>query len=197
MAIAVPAMPVAPGADQLARPPDRRSHRLRPPLDRPVHALGPAGIGGYSLAQATNPGLCRMAQRRRLGAGLGHVEPRGDGRITVGCYLYDVAAGRELARQGFAVAAADWRRAAHKCADTDLFAPVGRRRRSSTAASSISPRPGPRPTAMKRLAIMDSDGANHRYLTTGRATVVTPRFSPARRQARLHELPGPPPARLS
>ena len=46
------------------------------------------------------------------------VEPRGDGRITVGCYVHDVTAGRELARQGFAVAAADWRRAAHKCADT-------------------------------------------------------------------------------
>ena len=33
----------------------------------------------------------------------------------MGCYVHDVAAGRELARQGFAVASSDWRRAAHKC----------------------------------------------------------------------------------
>ena len=37
---------------------------------------------------------------------------------------------------------------------------------------------GPKTNRQKRIAIMDSDGSNHRYLTTGRATVVTPRFSP-------------------
>ena len=31
---------------------------------------------------------------------------------------------------------------------------------------------------MKRLAIMDSDGANHRFITTGTATALTPRYSP-------------------
>ena len=33
-------------------------------------------------------------------------------------------------------------------------------------------------TLEKRIAIMDSDGSGHRYLTIGRSTVVTPRFSP-------------------
>ena len=37
---------------------------------------------------------------------------------------------------------------------------------------------GPKDRRMKRLAIMDSDGANHRYLTTGQTTVLTPRYSP-------------------
>ena len=36
---------------------------------------------------------------------------------------------------------------------------------------------GPKDRRMKRLAIMDSDGANHRYLTTG-TTALTPRYSP-------------------
>ncbi len=37
---------------------------------------------------------------------------------------------------------------------------------------------GPKDRRMKLLAIMDSDGANHRFLTTGQATALTPRFSP-------------------
>ena len=40
-----------------------------------------------------------------------------DGGITVGCYAYDVFSNEELARQGFVTTAANWRRAAHKCAD--------------------------------------------------------------------------------
>ena len=50
--------------------------------------------------------------------------------------------------------------------------------RSSTARSPTSPRPGPRTARIKRLAIMDSDGANHRFITNGQATALTPRYSP-------------------
>ena len=49
---------------------------------------------------------------------------------------------------------------------------------SSTAGSPISPRPAQERRRIKRLAIMDSDGANHRFLTNGQSTVLTPRFSP-------------------
>jgi TolB protein len=35
---------------------------------------------------------------------------------------------------------------------------------------------------IKRLAIMDQDGANHSYLTSGRNLVLTPRFSPSRQE---------------
>src|SRR6266567_2594626 len=41
---------------------------------------------------------------------------------------------------------------------------------------------GPTTKRIKRLAIMDQDGANHRYLTDGRALVLTPRFSPTRQE---------------
>ena len=37
---------------------------------------------------------------------------------------------------------------------------------------------GPATERVKRLAIMDQDGANHRYLTDGSHLVLTPRFSP-------------------
>ena len=42
----------------------------------------------------------------------------------------------------------------------------------------MSPSPGPAQDRIKRLAIMDQDGANNKYLTDGRALVLTPRFSP-------------------
>jgi TolB protein len=37
---------------------------------------------------------------------------------------------------------------------------------------------GPQDKRVKRLAIMDQDGHNHRFLTSGRDLVLTPRFSP-------------------
>src|SRR5690606_23956087 len=41
---------------------------------------------------------------------------------------------------------------------------------------------GPKDRRVKRLAIMDQDGANHRYLTDGSHLVLTPRFSPNARE---------------
>src|SRR5690606_22664373 len=41
---------------------------------------------------------------------------------------------------------------------------------------------GPKNQRVKRLAIMDQDGANHRFLSDGRSIVLTPRFSPNRQE---------------
>ncbi|MCY7338918.1 MAG: Tol-Pal system beta propeller repeat protein TolB [Sphingomonas bacterium] len=177
MAIAVPAMPAAPGAPEtLGRQiaevvaSDLRSTGLFTPL-------GPNGIGRYSFGQAANP---VYAEWRNAGASAlvsGYVEQRADGRITVGCYLFDVAAGRELAHQGFAVAPTEWRRAAHKCADTIYARLSGEHPFLDTRIVYVA-ETGPKTNRQKRIAIMDSDGSNHRYLSTGKATVVTPRFNP-------------------
>jgi TolB protein len=176
-AIAVPTMPVAGGAPstlgrQIAEviASDLRSTGLFTPL-------GPNGIGSYTFAQAGSPayGEWRNAGAAQLVTGT--VEPRDDGRITVGCYVHDVAAGRELARQGFAVAASDWRRAAHKCADTIYSRLSGQQAFLDTRVVYVA-ETGPKNARLKRIAIMDSDGSNHRFLTSGQATVVTPRFSP-------------------
>src|SRR3546814_18026138 len=37
---------------------------------------------------------------------------------------------------------------------------------------------GPKGNRTKRLAIMDQDGANHRFLTNGQSIVLTPRVAP-------------------
>ncbi|PHR19188.1 MAG: Tol-Pal system beta propeller repeat protein TolB [Sphingopyxis sp.] len=107
----------------------------------------------------------------------GFVRANNDGKLTVGCYLYDVALETELTRQGFVVEPADWRRAAHKCADTIYSRLSGESPFFDSRIAYIA-ETGPKGSRVKRLAIMDSDGANHRFITNGQATALTPRFSP-------------------
>ncbi|WP_374283804.1 Tol-Pal system beta propeller repeat protein TolB [Novosphingobium sp.] len=107
----------------------------------------------------------------------GYVRAGADGQVTVGCYLYDVALGQQLAKAGWTVAPGDWRRAAHKCADMVYSRLSGESPFFDSRIAYIA-ETGPKDRRMKRLAIMDSDGANHRYLTTGQATALTPRYSP-------------------
>jgi len=107
----------------------------------------------------------------------GFVQANNDGTLTVGCYLYDVYAKQELTRQGFVVKPADWRRAAHKCADTVYTRLTGEGSYFDSRVVYVS-ETGPKNHRTKRLAIMDQDGANHRFLTNGQSIVLTPRFAP-------------------
>jgi TolB protein len=139
--------------------------------------LGPTGMPTYSQPEAATPAYGTW---RNAGAGTllsGYVEGRPDGRLTVACFLHDVTAGRQLAQQAFAVSGSDWRRAAHKCADMAYSRLSGQQPFLDTKIVYVA-ETGPKNNRQKRVALMDSDGSNHRYLTIGRNTVVTPRFSP-------------------
>lgn len=107
----------------------------------------------------------------------GFIRANNDGTLTVGCYLYDVFSRIELARQGFVVPPADWRRAAHKCADMVYTRLTGEGPYFDSRVVYVS-ETGPKNRKIKRLAIMDQDGANHRFLTNGQSIVLTPRFAP-------------------
>jgi len=107
----------------------------------------------------------------------GFVNARNDGRLTIGCYLYDVQSGREVARQGFAVTPGEWRRAAHRCADTAYVKVTGNAPQFDSRIAYVA-QSGRDESAVKRLAVMDFDGANHAYLTSGDAIVMTPKWSP-------------------
>lgn len=107
----------------------------------------------------------------------GTVSANPDGGITLACYAYDVFAGTEIARQGFVTTAAGWRRAAHKCADLVYSRLTGESGYFDSRIVYVS-ETGPRTKRIKRLAIMDQDGAGHRFLTSGQNLVLTPRFAP-------------------
>jgi TolB protein len=107
----------------------------------------------------------------------GTVSANPDGGITVGCYAYDVFSGEELARQGFVTTAAGWRRAAHKCADLVYSRLTGESGYFDSRIVYVS-ETGSKTRRIKRLAVMDQDGAGHRFLTSGQNLVLTPRFAP-------------------
>lgn len=144
-------------------------------LFRPV---GPAGVGTISMAEVTAPQFDRWTGRDVEALVQGFVRSSGgESDITVGCYLYDVALRTEQTRQGYVVAPRDWRRAAHKCADTIYARLTGESPFFDSRIAYIA-ETGPKGARVKRLAIMDSDGANHRFITNGQSIALTPRFSP-------------------
>ena len=79
--------------------------------------IGPNGLQAVSFAQVTAPDFPYFATTGAQNLVQGFVQANANGSITVGCYLYDVAAQAELTRQGYIVQPRDWRRAAHRCAD--------------------------------------------------------------------------------
>jgi TolB protein len=100
-----------------------------------------------------------------------------NGGITIDCHLYDVFAAKRLARQLFITKAANWRRVAHKCADLVYSRLTGEAGYFDSRIVYVS-ETGPKRLRIKRLAVMDQDGAGHRFLTSGQALVLTPRFAP-------------------
>lgn len=131
----------------------------------------------YSYPEVTAPSFPKWRERGAKALITGFVQSRSDGRYTIGCYVYDVEKGRELAREGFVIAPADLRRAAHKCSGLAYKAITGSPGMFDTRIAYVA-ETGSAAARVKRIAVMDSDGYNHSYVTAGGTTVLTPRLSP-------------------
>jgi TolB protein len=138
---------------------------------------GPDTLPRPSYTQITNPAWPTWQGRSAEMLVQGYVRANADGRLTVGCYLYDVVLEDELVRDGWVVAPGEWRRAAHRCADLVYSRLSGESPFFDSRIAYIA-ETGPKDNRVKRLAIMDSDGANHRFITNGQSTALTPRYSP-------------------
>ena len=131
----------------------------------------------YSYPEVTAPTFSKWRAAGAKTLVTGFVQSRADGRLTFGCYVYDVDKGRELARKGFVVAGDEWRRAAHKCSGLAYTAVTGAPGVFDTRIAYVA-ETGSGDAKVKRVAIMDSDGFDHKYLTAGDSIVLTPRLSP-------------------
>src|SRR5947208_7893936 len=126
----------------------------------------------------------------------GFVQARSDGRVTFGCYVYDVEKGREVGRKGFVVVPQEWRRAAHKCSGLAYSAVTGAPGIFDTRIAYVA-EIGAGDTRTRQIALMDSDGNNHKYVTAGSAMVLTPRLAPKGQQlAYVNFASGKPTVRL-
>ncbi|MBN9565436.1 MAG: Tol-Pal system protein TolB [Alphaproteobacteria bacterium] len=72
----------------------------------------------------------------------------------------------------------DWRRLGHKIADAIYAKLTGETGYFDSKIVYVA-ESGPLKKRVRRLAIMDSDGQNHKFLTDGQHMVLSPRFSPA------------------
>ena len=131
----------------------------------------------YSYPEVTAPTFSKWRDRGARGLVTGFVQQRSDGRLTIGCYVYDVEKGRELGRIGFVAAKDDLRRAAHKCSGLAYKEITGSPGMFDTRIAYVA-ETGAAANRVKRIAVMDSDGYNHGYVTPGGTTVLTPRLSP-------------------
>ena len=144
------------------------------------NAIGPSGLPRVSFDQVRSPDYAAFSATGAQNLVQGFVQANANGTLTVGCYLYDISGQNEVARAGYNVQPRDWRRAAHRCADSIYSRLTGEGAYFDTRIVYVS-ETGPARRRIKRLAIMDYDGANHRFLTNGQYTVLTPRFAPDQR----------------
>jgi len=129
----------------------------------------------------------RFADWRQINAEAlvsGKTEISGDGDLTIEFRLWDVFSETQMIGTRYTIAGKDirrnpnlWRRAAHQMADAIYKRVTGEEGYFDTQLIYISEQ-GPKNARKKRLAIMDQDGENHRFLTSGEDLVLTPRFSP-------------------
>ncbi len=101
-----------------------------------------------------------------------------DGKLRAEFRLWDVFSGTQLAGEQFFARPKDARRIGHIIADAIYERITGEKGYFDTRIVFVD-ESGPKNKRMKRLAIMDQDGANVRLLTAGQNLVLTPRFSPS------------------
>jgi len=111
----------------------------------------------------------------------GRIEMQADGRLRGEFRLWDVAAENQMTGLALFTTPDNWRRLAHLIADAIYKRVTGEDGYFDTRIVYVS-ESGPPDRRVKRLAIMDQDGANHRMLTDGRFLVLTPRFSPGQQE---------------
>ena len=134
------------------------------------------------IEQITNPdAIPRFPDWRQINAQAlvtGRLTRQGDGRLKAEFRLWDVFAGQQQAGQQYFTSPDNWRRVGHIISDAIYERLTGEKGYFDSRIVFID-ETGSKERRVKRLAIMDQDGAGVRYLTRGDELVLTPRFSPS------------------
>ena len=100
-----------------------------------------------------------------------------DEKLRVEFRLWDVLAGKEMMALAFTTVPSNWRRVGHIITDKVYKRLTGEKGYFDTRIIYVAEE-GPKTKRIKKLAIMDQDGFNNKFLTLGNELVLTPRFSP-------------------
>jgi len=99
------------------------------------------------------------------------------GRLRVEFRLWDTVSAKEIESLALFATPTSWRRIAHIISDKIYQRLTGEEGYFDTRIIYVA-ESGPKTQRVKKLAIMDQDGASNKYLTLGNELVLTPRFSP-------------------
>lgn len=111
----------------------------------------------------------------------GRVESQGGDKVRVEFRLWDVLPGQQIQGTAYSTTLSNWRRIAHIISDVIYERLLGEKGYFDTRIVYIAGT-GPRDRRIKRLAVMDQDGENNRFLTDGSWIAKSPRFHPTRDQ---------------
>ena len=100
-----------------------------------------------------------------------------DEKLRVEFRLWDVLAAKEMLAIAFTTVPTNWRRVGHIITDKVYERLTGEKGYFDTRIIYVAEE-GPKTQRIKKLAIMDQDGFNLKYLTLGNELVLTPRFNP-------------------
>jgi TolB protein len=169
--IAIPVFSGPPVAGQLQQviSADLARSGLFRPLDPATYPAAPPDVN-------TQPTFDSWKAISAQGLVTGQVTTDADGHLKVDFRLWDVYAGDQLLGLQFTSTPANWRRVAHKIADAIYEKLTGQAGYFDTRVV-FAAESGPRGKVVRRLEIMDQDGANPSYLTDGSYQVFFPHFS--------------------
>ena len=100
-----------------------------------------------------------------------------DEKLRVEFRMWDVLAAKEIMALAFTTVPNNWRRVGHIITDKVYERLTGEKGYFDTRIIYVAEE-GPKTQRIKKLAIMDQDGFNTKYLTLGNELVLTPRFNP-------------------
>ncbi len=111
----------------------------------------------------------------------GAVTDQGGGQLRVEFRLWNVGSEQQLQGTAYTTTAANWRRIAHIIGDVVYQQMIGEKGYFDSRVAYIS-EAGSVTSPIRRLAVMDYDGANNQFLTDGSAMALSPEYNPTRQQ---------------
>ncbi len=111
----------------------------------------------------------------------GSVQDQGNGQLRVEFRLWNVQQQAQVQGTAYTTTAANWRRIAHIIADAVYQQMIGEKGYFDSRVAYIS-EAGPVTSRVRRLAVMDYDGANNQFLTDGASMALSPQYNPTRQQ---------------
>ncbi len=144
------------------------------PIDKGAFLSRPAAL-------AVRPNFVNWKPLNAQALIIGETKLLPGGQLRTDFRLWDVFAEQPMTGLSLSTSPSNWRRVAHIIADAIYERITGERGYFDTRIVYIS-ETGPLERRVKRLSIMDQDGANHRFLSDGGTLVLTPRFSPTQQE---------------